>query len=290
MEVPLKTQKETFSSLLEKARNGELLAMVTAYDYTGASIADEAGVDMLLVGDSLGMVILGHENTLGVTVNDMIYHSKAVVRARKKAFVITDMPFLSYQTGWQDAMRNAGRILAEGGADAVKLEGGRHIAKIIKKLVKNGIPVMGHLGLTPQSSSILNSRLQGDTAKSAWEIYQDAIALQEAGVFSVVLEKIPAELAFDISDHLEIPTIGIGSGNGCDGQVLVFHDLLGIYQEKTFKFVKQYANLKSLCKEAIYAYVNEVKTCAFPSKEHSWNMAADEWQNYNNIKSQEKKV
>lgn len=281
----MKTQRESLYSLTGKAQKGELITMVTAYDYMSASIADEAGVDMLLVGDSLAMVVLGHENTLNVTTDNMIYHSQAVIRARKKAFVITDMPFLSYQTGWRKAIKNAGHILAKGGVDAVKLEGGRRVIKIVEKLVENGIPVMGHLGLTPQSSNILNTRLQGSTAKSAWEIYQDAIALQEAGAFSIVLEKIPSELASDISDRLEIPTIGIGSGNGCDGQVLVFHDLLGLYKNNPFKFVKQYANLSDIGRRAIQKYINEVKTGKFPLKEHSWEISPEEWQKYNIIKT-----
>lgn len=286
----MEIQHESLHSLLEKTRNGELLAMVTAYDYMSASIADEAGADILLVGDSLAMVVLGYEDTLNVTVDNMIYHTQAVVRARKKAFIITDMPFLSYQTGWKDAMTNAAHILSKGGADAVKLEGGRHVAKTVKKLVQNGIPVMGHLGLTPQSCHILNTRLQGNTAQSAWEIYQDAIALQEAGAFSILLEKIPVELARDISNNLDIPTIGIGAGNGCDGQVLVFHDLLGFYRKKPFKFVKQYADLGSIGRESIQTYVNEVKTRAFPLSEHCWNISDEEWQDYNRIKKQNENI
>ena len=271
-------KRETVFSIQEKAQKGEILAMVTAYDYINARLADEAGIDILLVGDSLGMVVLGYENTLPVTVEDIIYHTKAVVRGRKRALVVADMPFLSYQCGWRDAVKNAGRILAEGGAEAVKLEGGQRIVPIVRRLVANGIPVMGHLGLTPQSVNIMGTRLQGNTAAAALQLLKDAVALQKAGVFALVLEKIPAELASFLSKRLDIPTIGIGSGSGCDGQVLVYHDLLGLYEELNLKFVKKYANLGEIVRKSLVCYCEEVKKRVFPAPEHAWNMPESEWE------------
>ncbi|MGE5557734.1 MAG: 3-methyl-2-oxobutanoate hydroxymethyltransferase [Bacillota bacterium] len=273
-------KRETIQSIREKAARGEKLVMITAYDYCGAGIADKAGVDMILIGDSLGMVVLGYENTLSVTVDDIVYHTKAVVRGSKKALIVADMPFMSYQCGWQDAVRNAGRLLAEGGAEAVKLEGGRRIASTVRRLVEHGIPVMGHLGLTPQSVNVMGTRLQGNTAAAALELAGDALLLEKAGVFSLVLEKIPARLAGKISAMLAIPTIGIGSGGDCGGQVLVYHDLLGFYEDMHLKFVKKYAVLGAEAQKAVADYGSEVRTGAFPGPEHAWEMAEEEWRDF----------
>ena len=262
-----------------RARKGaaEPLVMVTAYDAPGARVADEAGVDMILVGDTLGMVVLGYESTVPVTVEDMLHHSKAVVRGTRRAMVVTDLPFLSYQVSIEDAMRNAGRLLKEGGAQAVKLEGGVHMAETVRRLTAVGIPVMGHIGLTPQAIHQLSGyKVQGRTPEAAERLLEDAVALQQAGAFAVVLETIPAPLAELISRRLRIPTIGIGAGAGCDGQVQVWHDLL-TYQT-TFisqhmpRHVKQYANVSEVMRAAIEQYASEVRSGAFPTKAESFQM------------------
>jgi 3-methyl-2-oxobutanoate hydroxymethyltransferase len=253
--------------------------MLTAYDYAMAMIVDRAGIDSILVGDSLGMVMLGYENTLPVTMDVMIHHCKAVARGARYALLIGDMPFMSYQVSVQDAVRNAGRFLQEGGMDAVKLEGGRERLAAIEAIVGIGIPVQGHLGLTPQSVHKLGGfRPQGKTAVAARRMLEDALALQQAGCFSLVLESIPARLGSLISEKMEIPTIGIGAGPGCDGQVLVIHDLLGLFDRFTPRFVKKYANLSEEMMGAFTAYIEDVKAGAFPAQAHTVEMPDEEWE------------
>ena len=253
--------------------------MLTAYDYPTALAVDQAGIDSILVGDSLGMVVLGYENTLPVTMSDMLHHCRAVARGARYAMLIGDMPFMSYQVSVEQAVRNAGRFLQEASMDAVKLEGGRERADAVRAIVTTGIPVMGHLGLTPQSVHQLGGfRSQGRTAAAARRLLEDALTLQEAGCFGIVLESVPARLAEFVSQRLEIPTIGIGAGLGCDGQVLVTHDLLGLFDRFTPRFVKKYADLHGEIARALAAFRGEVETRAFPALEHTVDMADEEWQ------------
>ncbi len=272
-------KKVTTLALRRKKARGEPISMLTAYDYGTALAVDRAGIDSILVGDSLGMVVLGYENTLPVTMQDMIHHCKAVARGARYALLVGDMPFLSYQVSVEEAVRNAGRFLQEGGMDAVKLEGGRERLPAIEAIIGAGIPVMGHLGLTPQSVHQLGGfRTQGKTAAAAQRLLEDALILQDAGCFALVLEAVPAQLALLISERLEIPTIGIGAGPGCDGQVLVTHDLLGLFDRFTPRFVKKYADLHSEMARAFQAYKAEVETRAFPAPEHSVQMDQEEWE------------
>ena len=260
----------TTADFLEKKRKGEKITILTAYDYLTAKIVDSAGVDAILVGDSLGMDALGYKSTIPVTMEEMIHHTKAVVRGRKNAMVIFDMPFLSYQTGVRDAILNAGRALKETGCNAVKIEGGVEQAETIRALVNAGIPVMGHVGLQPQSVNVYGGyRLRGK-GEEREKIIEDAKAVEEAGAFAVVLEKIPAELAKEITEMLSIPTIGIGAGKFCDGQVLVFHDMVGLFEDFKPKFVKRYAELGKLAREAVEKFIEEVKSGKFPDEEHSY--------------------
>jgi len=266
----------TVSSLKEMKEAGHKIAMITAYDYPSALFAEEAGAEVLLVGDSLGMVVLGYDSTVPVTMEEMLHHVKAVVRGSKRSMVVADMPFMSYQVNYTDALYNAGRFLKEGGAQAVKLEGGSEIAELVAKLVTAGIPVMGHIGLTPQSVNALGGyKVQGKDLKTAQKLLDDAKALADAGAFAIVLECVPAALAAKITESIPIPTIGIGSGVNCDGQVLVYHDILGMYPRMLPKFVKRYADLSSLIKEAIRQYVQEVKERQFPEEKHSFTMAPE---------------
>jgi len=245
--------------------------MITAYDYPTAAIVDSAGVDIILVGDSLGMVVLGYETTLPVTMEEMLHHTKAVARATHRAMVVGDMPFMSYQGDPNEALKNAARFLKEAGAQAVKIEGGAEFADVVAKMSKTGIPVMGHLGLTPQSVHQLGGyKVQGRTSVAAEKILKDAQALEAAGAFALVLECIPAALAEEITAALAIPTIGIGGGAHCDGQVLVLHDMLGMFERFTPKFVKKYANIGEQMGKAVAQYVREVKEGKFPSAEHSF--------------------
>ncbi len=272
-------RKKITTRLLQamKARH-EPISMLTAYDYPTALIMDQAGVEVILVGDSLGMVELGYESTLPVTMEDMIHHCQAVARGAKYALLVGDMPFMSYQASTQDAVRNAGRFLQEGGMNTVKLEGGRERADTVRAIVGAGIPVMGHLGLTPQSIHKFGGyRAQGKDAEAAYKLLEDAQILQEAGCFGLVLESIPGRLGKLVSESLEIPTIGIGAGVGCDGQVLVTHDLLGLFERFTPRFVKKYAHLAEDMRGAFGAYKTEVKTRAFPAPEHTVEMDEDEW-------------
>jgi 3-methyl-2-oxobutanoate hydroxymethyltransferase len=253
-------------------KHGEKITMVTAYDYPSARICDAAGVEILLIGDSLGMVVQGHETTLPVTVDDIVYHAKMVSRAKTRALVVADMPFLSYQTSPADAVRNAGRMIKEGGAQAVKIEGGREFLNTVGALTDASIPVMGHVGLTPQSVHRFGGfRVQGKTREARRRLVEDASLLERAGCFSIVLEGMPFELAGEITASLTIPTIGIGAGPQCDGQVLVFHDLLGIEEGASPKFVKRYAQIRDAMIEAIASFRREVRSGAFPDIDHSYS-------------------
>lgn len=249
------------------------ITMLTAYDYSTAKIMDEAGIDCILVGDSLGMVFQGNDSTLTVTLDDMIYHTKAVTKGTARAFVVGDMPFMTYHVSPQEAVRNAGRLIQEGGANAVKLEGGKTMVPTIKAILHAQIPVMGHIGLTPQSVNAMGGfKVQGKEAAAAQSIIDDALALQEAGVFAIVLEGIPAKLADMITKKLRIPTIGIGASAHCDGQVLVVNDMLGMFNNFTPKFVKQYANLGDMMKTGIKQYIEEVNLEIFPEAKHTFTM------------------
>jgi len=260
----------TVEHILGFKRRGERFAMLTAYDYPSAQLLDRAGIPLLLVGDSLGMVVLGHPSTLPVTMDDMLRHAQAVARGARRALVVADLPFLSYQVGAEDALRNAGRLLKEGGVQAVKLEGGGEVADTVRRLVAAGIPVMGHLGLTPQSVNVLGGyRVQGRTAAAAARLLEDARALEAAGAFAVVLETIPTELAEQVTARLAIPTIGIGAGPRCDGQVQVLHDLLGLFPDFTPRHARRYANLGPLIVEAVARYAADVASGSFPGEAES---------------------
>ena len=263
--------KLTAPRVVEMKRRGEVIAVVTAYDYPTARLADEAGVDILLVGDSLGTVVLGYENTLPVTVEDVLHHTRAVTRARPSALVVADMPFMSYQVSPEQAVANAGRFVQEGGADAVKLEGGERVVPVVRRLVEIGIPVMGHLGLTPQSVLAFGGyKVQARGEADQERLLREAQLLEEAGCFALVLEGIPGRFGGLVSRAVTIPTIGIGAGSACDGQVLVSHDLLGFFLGKTPKFVRHYADLSGTVREAFTRYVDDVKTRRFPSEEESY--------------------
>ncbi|MGH7830017.1 MAG: 3-methyl-2-oxobutanoate hydroxymethyltransferase [Candidatus Binatia bacterium] len=264
--------KVTVPEIREMKRRGEKITALTAYDYTFARILDEAGVDILLVGDSLASVIQGQESTLPVTLDEMVYHTKAVARARTRALVVADMPFLSFQISLEEAKRNAGRFLQEAGAEAVKVEGGVAMHRTIEAIVQMGIPVMGHVGLTPQSVHRFGGyKVQGKEKEQRDEIVRDALAVEEGGAFAIVLEAIPADLAREITRRLSIATIGIGAGVQCDGQVLVVHDMLGLFDMYTPKFVKKYADLKGVMTEAVKNFVAEVREGKFPGEEHSFH-------------------
>ena len=271
-------KKVTTLTFRQKKERGESITMLTAYDYPTAMAMDRAGIDSILVGDSLAMVVLGYENTLPVTMEEMLHHARAVARGAKSALLVGDMPFMSYQVSAEEALRNAGRFLQQGGMDAIKLEGGRERADAVRAIVGAGIPVMGHIGLTPQSVHQLGGfRAQGKTASAAKRLLEDAKILEDAGAFSIVLESVPARLAEVISKQISIPTIGIGAGVGCDGQVLVTHDLLGLFDRFTPKFVKQYANFHAEMNKAFTEYVDDVETKRFPAVEHTVEMTDEEW-------------
>ena len=268
--------KNTVVTIQQMKEKGEKISMLTAYDYSTAKLEDEAGVNTILVGDSLGNVILGYEDTISVTMEDMIHHGAAVARGAKNALVVVDMPFMSYQTSVYDAVVNAGRLMKEGRAGAVKLEGGKEVCPQIQAIVGAGIPVCAHLGLTPQSINAFGGfKVQGKTEKAAKKLIADAIAVEEAGAFAVVLEGIPSKLANLVTEKLDIPTIGIGAGNGCDGQVLVYQDMLGMFSDFTPKFVKRYANIGEVMKEAFQKYMEEIQSGAFPSSEHEYKIDDD---------------
>lgn len=268
--------KNTVVTFREAKEKGEKLTMLTAYDYSTAKLIDEAGVNSILVGDSLGNVILGYEDTISVTMEDMIHHGAAVARGAKNALVVIDMPFMSYQTSVYDAVVNAGRLMKEGRAGAVKLEGGKEVCPQIQAITAAGIPVVAHLGLTPQSINAFGGfKVQGKSEAAAKKLLEDANAVEEAGAFAVVLECVPAKLAELITKELTIPTIGIGAGNVCDGQVLVYQDMLGMFSDFTPKFVKRFANVGEVMKEAFAAYCAEVQSGAFPAKENEYAMSDD---------------
>ncbi len=265
--------KNTSVTFREAKAKGEKLSMLTAYDYTTAKLVDEAGIHAILVGDSLGMVMLGYEDTLSVTMEDMIHHTAAVARGTKNALLIADMPFMSYQTSVYDAVVNAGRLMKEGRAQAVKLEGGLDVCEHIKAIVKASIPVCGHLGLTPQSVNAFGGfKVQGKGEEAAQRILDEARAIEEAGAFAVVLECVPRALAEKITNTISIPTIGIGAGAGCDGQVLVYQDMLAMYSDMAPKFAKQYAQVGTQMKEAFAKYRQEVADGVFPAAEHTFKM------------------
>lgn len=279
--VPKSAERKKMTTLLlrQKKERGEAITMLTAYDYPTALALDQTGIDAILVGDSLGMVVLGYPNTLPVTMDEMLHHCRAVARGSRMALLIGDMPFMSYQASVEEAVRNAGRFLQQGGMEAVKLEGGRERLAAIRAILQAGIPVMGHLGLTPQSIGQLGGfRPQGRTAAAAMRLLEDALALEEAGCFSIVLESIPARLAALVSQRLSIPTIGIGAGVDCDGQVLVTHDLLGLFDRFTPRFVKKYADLHTVMGQAFHEFMEDVASRRFPAAEHAVEMSGEEWQ------------
>ncbi|MBS4176586.1 3-methyl-2-oxobutanoate hydroxymethyltransferase [Lederbergia citrea] len=252
---------------------GEKIAMVTAYDFPQAKLAEKAGVDMLLVGDSLGMVVLGYESTVPVTLDDMIHHTKAVKRGAKDTFIVTDLPFMTYHISKEVAMKSAAALMQEAGAHAVKVEGGGEVIALIKDLTAAGVPVMAHLGLTPQTAGVLGGyKVQGKTAEAASQLLEEAIKCQEAGAFAIVLECIPKQLATVVSSSINIPTIGIGAGSGTDGQVLVYHDLVTYGVDRVPKFVKKYGDVNKVVEDSIRQYVDEVKACSFPEEKHSFSM------------------
>ncbi len=262
----------TIHTLRQMKERGERITMLTAYDATFAHLLDGAGIDVLLVGDSLGMVVQGHDSTLPVTVDEMVYHCRAVRRGTKRAHVVGDLPFMSYQASVDEAVRNAGRLVAEGGAQSVKLEGGAEFSDVVSRIVRAGIPVMGHIGLTPQSVHKMGGYVvQGKDEEKARKLFADALALEAAGCYAIVLEGIPTELAAEITRHLGIPTIGIGAGVNCDGQVLVCYDLLGFNPDFAPKFVKRFADGAGMVQGAAKAYIDEVRGAAFPADEHSFH-------------------
>lgn len=274
----MQTQKQpiTTTELKKRKQLKQPIAVLTAYDFPQAKLVEAAGVDVILVGDSLGMVVLGYESTVPVTMDDMLHHTKAVTRAAKHALVVVDMPFLSYHGSLDDALKNAGRLMQEGLAKAVKVEGGAEIAPLVKKLTQAGIPVMGHIGLTPQSVHQMGGyKVQGKDREQAQKLLDDALALADAGAFAIVLECVPQEVAQLVTEKIDVPTIGIGAGGGCDGQVLVLHDILQFASSITPKFVKRYANIGSAIEEAVSQYVKEVKAGVFPAEEHVYHANDD---------------
>ena len=268
--------RTTIREIAAMKRRGKRIAMITAYDYTSARIVEAAGVDIILVGDSLGQVVLGYDSTVPVTMEDMLHHIKAVVRGSDKTHIVGDLPFMSYQASESEAVRNAGRLLKEGGAQSVKLEGGKHVAKSMRRIVRAGIPVMGHIGLTPQAVNQLGGyRIQGKTTKAAVELIEDAKAVEDAGAYSIVLEGVPSQLARIVTQRLTIPTIGIGAGVHCDGQVQVFHDMMGLYSDFTPKHARKYANLSADMRGAVADYIQDVRAQSFPSEDESFTLAPD---------------
>lgn len=268
--------KNTVSTFKEQKSNGDKITMLTAYDYSTAKLVDSSGINGILVGDSLGMVMLGYEDTLSVTMEDMIHHTAAVCRGAKNALVVGDMPFMSYQVSVEEAVRNAGRLMKEGRCQAVKLEGGAAVCPQIKAITQASIPVMAHIGLTPQSVNAFGGfKVQGKSEDAARKLIEEAKAVEEAGAFSIVLECVPAKLAELISKSVNIPTIGIGAGAGCDGQILVYQDMLGMFSDFTPKFVKKYAEIGDVMKAAFEKYIEETKDGSFPAEEHTFKISED---------------
>lgn len=273
----MERRKTTILNIAKKKTQGKPITMLTAYDYSSGLLVDEAGIDLILVGDSLGMVMLGLESTVPVTMEEMLHHCRAVGRGAKYAYLVGDMPFMSYQASIPEAIKNAGRFLKEGMMDAVKLEGGSETGTTVRSIVNAGIPVMGHIGLTPQSASKLGGyRVQGRTSENASRLLEDALVLEDSGCFSVVIEAVPAPVAEQISNRLTIPTIGIGAGPDCDGQVLVYHDVVGLFDRFTPSFVKQYANVGQIVHDAISAFAQEVRDGGFPTDAHTYAIDDDE--------------
>ena len=265
--------RTTINKIKEMKQKGEKISMLTAYDYATAKIVDEVGIPLILVGDSLGMVVLGYESTIPVTIEEMLHHTKAVARGARQAMVIGDMPFMTYHLSVDDALKNAARFIQEAGAQAIKLEGGVTVAEKVKRIVECGVPVMGHIGLTPQSINQFGGfKIQGKTPEAAMKLLKDARALDEAGAFAIVLETVPAPLASLITSEVSIPTIGIGAGAGCDGQVQVINDILGSFTDFVPKHAKQYAKLADIIRKAVTEYDNEVKTGSFPTDKQSFSM------------------
>ncbi len=270
--------KITINDLSAKKRDGKKITMLTAYDYPVARIVDEAGIDVILVGDSLGMVVLGYESTVPVTMDEMIHHAKAVRRGTKYAFLIGDMPFMSYQISNEEAVRNAGRFMKEAGCDAVKLEGGDEVLGVTKAIISAGIPVLGHLGLTPQTVSKLGGyKVQGRDCSTAQKIIDQALRLERAGCFAIVLECVPGEVAGMISKRVKIPIISCGAGPGCDGQVMVTYDMIGIFDRFVPKFVKKYIDLRAVMSKAFKAYKDDVESGKFPGEEHTFTIKSEEF-------------
>lgn len=268
--------KNTVSTFKEQKANGDKITMLTAYDYSTAKLVDSSGINGILVGDSLGMVMLGYEDTLSVTMEDMIHHTAAVCRGAKNALVVGDMPFMSYQVSVEEAVRNAGRLMKEGRCHAVKLEGGAAVCPQIKAITQASIPVMAHIGLTPQSVNAFGGfKVQGKSEDAARKLIEEAKAVEEAGAFSIVLECVPKKLAELISKSVNIPTIGIGAGAGCDGQILVYQDMLGMFSDFTPKFVKKYAEIADVMKAAFEKYIEETKDGSFPAEEHTFKISED---------------
>nr|WP_309100720.1 3-methyl-2-oxobutanoate hydroxymethyltransferase [Fredinandcohnia onubensis] len=265
------------TEFLKMKQKKEPIVMLTAYDYPSAKLAEEAGVDMILVGDSLGMVVLGYDSTIPVTVDDMIHHTKAVKRGAKDTYIVTDMPFMSYHVSRSDALKNAARIIQESGANAVKIEGSNDVIYTISALTEAGIPVVAHLGLTPQAVGVLGGyKVQGKDAESARQLIEDAKKVEKAGAIALVLECVPKQLGEEVTNSISIPTIGIGAGNGTDGQVLVFHDVVSYGVDRVPKFVKQYASVNEPIKQGIQDYITEVKAKSFPDEKHSYTMKEEE--------------
>lgn len=272
-------KKMTILGLHKKKREEIPITMITAYDYPTAQLVDEAGIDMILVGDSLAMVVLGHDSTVAVTMDEMIHHGLAVRRGASNPFVVIDMPFLSYQVSVPDTLANAGRLIKETGLDAVKMEGAGPVVEMVRATVAAGMPTMGHLGLTPQTATMLGGfKVQGKSGAAAQKLVDDALALQDAGAFAIVLEAIPTPVADEITKRLTIPTIGIGAGAGCDGQVLVFHDMLGLFDRFTPKFVKRYAEMRQPIIDAFRVYREEVQARTFPDADYSYGMKEEQQQ------------
>lgn len=270
---PEKTKKLLVADLWKMKEEGTKISMITAYTYPEALIVDEAGIDIILVGDSLGMVELGYEDTVPVTMDEMLHHTKAVMRGVKRAHVVGDMPFMSYNISIEQAVTNAGILYKDGGSDSVKFEGGRDFANVAEAIHRAGIPVFGHIGLTPQTAALLGGfKVQGKSIDAAKAVVDDALALEDAGAFALILEAIPQQLAKIITEKVKIPTIGIGGGAYCDGQVLVFHDMLGLFKRFTPKFVKVYAEMYDKQVEAVKEFVDDVRGEKFPAEEHSFNM------------------
>lgn len=269
--------KNTILTFKDLKKQHKKISMLTAYDYSTARLFDECNINGILIGDSLGMVIKGDEDTLGVTIDEVIYHTKAVKKGAKNALIVSDMPFLSYHISVEQAVLNAGRLVKEGGAHAVKLEGGAHVIKQIEAIVNAQIPVMGHLGLTPQSVNAFGGfKVQGKSEETVKKLIEDAKLIEKAGAFAVVLEGIPGKVAEMITDSISIPTIGIGAGKECDGQILVYQDMLGMFDDFVPKFVKQYANTGKVMRDAICEYIEEVENCSFPEQKHTFKIDEEE--------------